>query len=168
MNSFEQFKYSESLKIIWLYDGFILLERMIGRQKSKDLANRVRDTFGIVIGKTTIFNFLDDLHLTFKRISPIPQRHNCSSTIEQRTQYAHKFMELDQDSIIFVDEAGVSLHCRYNYGRLLARTRANVNVRSMRELLNLCWYIQKTLEFYQVRENSYNTDYFIEYLYQTG
>ena len=36
MNSFEQFKYSESLKIIWLFAGFILLERMIGRQKSKD------------------------------------------------------------------------------------------------------------------------------------
>lgn len=51
--------------------------------------------FNIELSTTSVHRYLSTLHYSLKRISPIPVRRNCQSTIEERFRYALKFSEID-------------------------------------------------------------------------
>ena len=135
----------------------------------EDLANRVEEKFQIKVSTTTVFSYLDKLHFSVKKISRVPLRRNCASTIETRFNYAKKFMErIDQSSTIFIDETGIALHCRSSYGRSEIGKRANVTVRAIRgKNYSVCCAMSRTgVEFYQAQEKSYNAIDFIDFIKQ--
>lgn len=133
-----------------------------------DLADRIESEFEIKVCKSTINNYLNGLNFSVKRISPIPIRRNCDSTITIRKDYAAKFMNLNPYRVLFIDECGVAVHSRYNYGRSEKGKRANLNVQSIRgKNFSVCAAISmENLEFYQTQEKPYNADDFIDYLKQ--
>jgi len=136
----------------------------------EDYSNLIEDKYGIKVSKSTINNYLDSLHYTIKRTSVVPIRRNCDSTINTRYEYAMKFMLMDRnrEKIYFLDECGVSVSTRTNYGRSLRGTRANLTVKSIRgKNYSVCAAMNHTsLFFYQVQETAYNTPNFVDYLRQ--
>ena len=75
--------------------------------------------FGIRFSISTVNRYIDDLHFSFKRICPVPERRNTASTIQARFEYAIKFNKIRHhlDKIFFIDETGIQIHARTNYGR---------------------------------------------------
>lgn len=136
----------------------------------ESLCDQVDSQFGIRVSKSTMWNYLDDLHYSFKRISPIPVRRNSEEVKVARREYALRLMEMDRyrDQIFFLDECGVAVHTRVNYGRSHRGERANLSVRAIRgKNYSVCAAMNwKSLFLYEVREGAYDTTTFIDYVKQ--
>ena len=70
----------------------------------------VEDRFGLTVSKSTIDRCLDEFHFSMKRITPVPERRNCATTIDLRKQYSRIFrnleVEFEDRNLIFLDEVG--------------------------------------------------------------
>lgn len=100
-----------------------------------EIADFIHSNFGIQVCLSTVHRYLEKIHYTFKRLSPIPARRNCEATINHRYNYALRFFEIDsvaRNRIYFIDEAGIAIHIRTNYGRSLKGTRANLAVKAIK------------------------------------
>lgn len=110
------------------------------------------------------------MNYSFKRVSPVPERRNSEDVIRKRKEYAFKFLEMDQhrEKVFFLDETGIQVHARLNYGWSKKGGRANVPVRAIRgKNYSICAAMScEGLFFYEVKESGYGTDSFIEYLKQ--
>ena len=131
-----------------------------------NLADKLEQEFNVKVCKQTINNYLTGLNFSVKRISPIPMRRNCESTIRIRKEYAVKFMNLKPHQVLFIDQCGVAVHSRYNYGRGSIGTRANLKLQAIRgKNFSIFAAISiDSLEFYEAQEKPYNDDDYIEYL----
>ncbi|XP_074604060.1 uncharacterized protein LOC141857460 [Brevipalpus obovatus] len=136
----------------------------------EDLGNLIEEKFGIKLAKSTVHNYLDALNFSLRRISLVPERRNCASTIELRFTYASEFLRMDRDrkKIFFLNECGVSVSTRSNYGRSTRGSRANVTVRSIQgRNYSICAAMTcECLSFYHVQNTAYNTPHFIDYFTQ--
>ncbi|XP_074604051.1 uncharacterized protein LOC141857452 [Brevipalpus obovatus] len=116
----------------------------------EDLADMIEENFNI------------------SRSFPIPGRRNDPSVIHQRPDYGFKFLDMDRDrnKIFFIDETGIQVHARLNYGWSKKGGRANVPVQAIRgRHYSICAAMNcQGLFFYQLREKGYGTDSFVEYL----
>ncbi|XP_074600137.1 uncharacterized protein LOC141857566 [Brevipalpus obovatus] len=135
----------------------------------EELADYIWESFGIAVCPSTIGNYLHNtLNFSFKRTSPIPERRNDPDVIEQRREYAYKFLNMDRNrsKVFYIDETGIQVHARLNYGWSKKGGRANVPVKAIRgKNYSICAAMNcEGLFFYQVRERAYGTDAFIEYL----
>ena len=85
----------------------------------EEISEKIEDEFGIKVSISTVHRCLHDLHFSFKRIVPVPERRNTSSTIENRYQYDLQFNALraEMDRVFFLDETGVQIHARTDYGQ---------------------------------------------------
>ncbi|XP_074593545.1 uncharacterized protein LOC141849223 [Brevipalpus obovatus] len=134
----------------------------------QEAADKCEEEFGIKVCPSTICNYLDRIHFSFKRISPVPERRNSPENIRSRKEYARKFLQLDRlrDKIFFIDETGIAVHCRLNYGWSKKGERCNLKVRAMQgKKFSVCAAMNhKSLYFYEIKEYSYDSISFVDYL----
>lgn len=87
----------------------------------EQLVIKVRETYNIVVSKSTIDRCLKSFHFTVKELVRVPIRRNCDETIEKRFSYSQEFRELQgrvsYQNIIFLDEVGFSVVTRPKRGR---------------------------------------------------
>ncbi|XP_074596385.1 uncharacterized protein LOC141851541 [Brevipalpus obovatus] len=133
-----------------------------------DLSGKLEEEYGVKVCPSTIWNYLEALHFSVKRISPIPLARNSQENIATRRAYGLKFLEMDQhrESIIFIDETGVAVHSRSNYGRAPRGQRANLEVRAIRGAnFSVCAAMSYNgLIHYEARDTAYNSFCFTEFL----
>lgn len=134
----------------------------------EDLRDKLNEYCDKFLHVSTIFRYLRDLHFSFKRVSRVPETRVSDRMIEERFNYAVKFLQLyrDREKIFFIDETGIQVHCRTNYGRSRRGERANVTVRAIRgKNYSVCAAMNfESLFFYEAQDASYNTDHFIGFL----
>ena len=98
----------------------------------------------------------------------VPVARNSSTTIKTRYNFAVKFSELvaSQRKLFFIDETGIQVHARTNYGRSLRGMRANKRVRAVRgRNYSICAAMDsESLYFYEAQAIEYNAVDFTEYL----
>lgn len=136
-----------------------------------DLQKKMKETFDVDISTSSIGRYLDELHYSVKKISIVPIARNCPVTIDKRFDYCISFIALDTNSrekLLFIDETGIAVHCRSNYGRSKIGCRANLKVNSVKgRNYSVCAAMSiDGLYFYQAQSISYNTTEFIDYLKQ--
>jgi len=69
------------------------------------------------VSESTIYRAIDAFNYSFKRISLIPERRNCESNILIRREFANTILSKDEDTIVYIDEMGISCSTRCSYGR---------------------------------------------------
>ena len=136
-----------------------------------DLVTLMKETFEVDISTASIGRYLDRLHYRVKKISIVPIAGNCSITIDKRFDYCISFIALDtnsRDKLLFIDETGISIHCRSNYGRSKVGHRANLQVNAVRgRNYSVCAVMSiEGLYFHQAQPTCYNIFEFIDYLQQ--
>ncbi|XP_053204751.1 uncharacterized protein LOC128389229 [Panonychus citri] len=134
-----------------------------------DIKDFIHEKFQIEISVPTVHRYLNEIHYSFKRLTPVPVRRNNDETIMKRYSYAIEFFELDstsRDKIFFIDEAGIGIHIKVNYGRSKKGTRANLPVKAIKgKNYSVCAAMSiKGLEFYEVKPTSYNSVDFLDYM----
>lgn len=86
-----------------------------------NLSDWVLNRFGLLVSKSTIDRALKDFHYTLKRVTIVPERRNCETTVEERAVYAANFRMLeaenDEKNFVFLDEVGFSVVSRPSRGR---------------------------------------------------
>ena len=134
----------------------------------ESIAEKVFTEFSIRVSRTGIDNYLKSIHYSFKRISFVPVARNSTTTLDIRYNYAVKFSELvaSQRKLFFIDETGVQVHARTNYGRSLKGTRANKRVKAVRgRNYSICAAMDsESLYFYEAQAVGYNAVDFAGYL----
>ncbi|KII67181.1 hypothetical protein RF11_11236 [Thelohanellus kitauei] len=85
----------------------------------ENLSDRFFNAKNIRISKNTVARYLKEYNYSFKKIKFIPERRNIASTIRERHDYVIKYLEYSASNrfILFIDETGVNVSMRRNYGR---------------------------------------------------
>jgi hypothetical protein len=128
------------------------------------------ETFGFSVGKSTIDRVIGSFHYSFKRVSLILERRNCTVVIEQQRIWAVKFMELLENfretQFVFVDEFGVNISMRCRYGRSRVGTRAIHVVPNIRSR-NISVCASMTVDgllYFKAQDSAFNTASFCDYI----
>lgn len=102
----------------------------------RQLVEWVCSNFNNNVSMGTIDRNLKAFHYTLKQATIIPERRNCSVTIEIRYEYALAFRLLeetiDDKNVIFLDEVGFSVVTRPSRGRSLRGNSAYITVSAAR------------------------------------
>ena len=138
------------------------------QQTLVELQRKFEDEFGIKPSVATIGRALKSFSYTLKRITPIPERRNSSDVKQIRYDYAMKFNSIrgDMQKIFFLDETGIQVFSRRNYGRAPRGMRAcNVRgaIRSRNYSIEAVISIDK-LYFFEIMNRPYNSEHFLEFL----
>ena len=96
------------------------------------LKNKISQHFDLTLSKSTINNMIDAFNYSFKRVVLVPAARNKPENIAKRFEYAGIFTQIPQDSLIFLDECGISCSIRKSHGRSLRGTTPRKTVRSIR------------------------------------
>jgi len=138
------------------------------RRTLRDLADRLEQKYGVKVCESTLWNYLEELHFSVKRISPIPISRNTPENIEVRRVYGYKFLEMDRerDKVFYIDETGIAVHTRLNYGRSRRGQRANLTVRAIRgKNYSVCMAMNwKGIVLYEPQDKAFNSFSFAEFL----
>lgn len=135
----------------------------------KCLKEKVLLEFNIAVSISTIDRALREFHFTLKLIIPTPAARNSEEVLDNRRDYARRFLNfLDDDKIVFVDEAGISCSTRRKVGRARIGQEARQVVQSIRSKnYSICACIAvDQLFFYEATSVGYNGDRFCDYLVQ--
>ena len=100
------------------------------------LKDLISEKYNITVSISTINRCLDEFHYTLKKITTVPERRNCHSTIQSRKIYADKFRNLEVETsdinLSFIDEVGFSVASRPSRGRAFRGQSAFLNVSAAR------------------------------------
>jgi len=133
------------------------------RRTLRDLADRLEQKYGVKVCESTLWNYLEELHFSVKRISPIPISRNTPENIEVRRVYGYKFLEMDRerDKVFYIDETGIAVHTRLNYGRSRRGQRANLTVRAIRgKNYSVCMAMNwKGIVLYEPQDKAFNSHF---------
>ncbi|XP_015782284.1 uncharacterized protein LOC107360179 [Tetranychus urticae] len=130
----------------------------------KDLVNKIRVELNKNVSQATVDRAIKGFHYSVKRVSLVPERRNDATTIEKRYDYARQFISIQhqREKIFFIDEFGIQIHSRTNYGRSLIGSRANRKVRSIRSRnYSVCAAMcAESLFFFELKDTPYNASEF--------
>jgi len=130
------------------------------------LKSLLREDKGIVASLSTINNAIKDFNYSFKRIELIPAARNNEKTINLRQAYCETYALWDEDSLIFVDEFGISCSTRVKYGRSEKGTTPRKSVRTIRSKnISVSAAIMKNKVItFKIQDRPYTGESFFEFI----
>lgn len=133
------------------------------------LKNKIYETYGIEISKSTVARILNDFHYTLKRLHLIPERRNNENVLEERRQYAFSFTFLpasfSEEEMIFIDEVGFNVTLRTTRRSLVGTPATQIvpSIRS-RNISVICALNIYGIVHYTYSHRAINKDLFIEFI----
>ena len=97
----------------------------------KQIAEKIRENFNIIVTLPTISNTLTKIGFTFKLLHTIPMGRNTEEVVLARKQFALNYFQeapINREKIIWIDEVGYNLYLRRKQGRALKGARASITV----------------------------------------
>jgi transposase len=98
----------------------------------KELKGKLFENLGINASITTISNCLEEMNYSFKRVVLVPEARNTTELINLTFSYCSNYLLIDENTLIFVDEFGISCSTRIGYGRSIIGTNPKKEVRAIR------------------------------------
>ena len=136
--------------------------------KLKDLAVKLMEKYGKSASTATISKALKEFHYSIKRVSLVPERRNTQDVIEKRCEFANWYLTVmhQREKIFYLDETGIQVFSRRNYGRSQKGTRANRSVTAIRSRNHsisaaMC---SSSLYFFEVQDRPYSADHYNDFL----
>lgn len=138
------------------------------QQTYADLQKKCQEEFGFAPSLTTIARALKDFSYTMKRVSIFPVRRNSPEVKQARYDYAVKFNSIreDMNKIFFLDETGIQVFARKNYGRSPRGMRACSTrgaIRSKNYSIEAVISSDR-LYFFEIMNQPYNSEHFVDFL----
>jgi transposase len=135
-----------------------------------ELVNLCETDFYSILSVSTMARYIEGFYYTFKRVNRIALSALTEVLIQERLHYAEWFLNLPPNSnIIYLDEVGVNVSMRAEYGRSKSGRRAEgtVPVIKSRNITILAAMTKDRLLHYEVLEayqngNAVNFGYFID------
>ena len=120
----------------------------------------------IYLSQPTISLKIKHMKYTKKRLKTIPLRRNTDKNLDERRAYAINTLNLDENSIIFIDETGFNLHTSWNYGYSPVNVDAHIIVPSNRgiNMSLLCAIGRNGLIAYSIKKGSFNSNDFCDFI----
>lgn len=135
---------------------------------SNELVRKCQDIFNKNVSRSTINRCLKDFHYTLKNVRLIPERRNSEDVIEQRYNYAIRFLEMvtHPERLFFLDETGIQIFSRVSRGRAPAGIHARKEVRQVRsQNVSICACMtNEEIVFFDKLDKAYNSEKFTDFL----
>mgnify|MGYP003407081277 FL=1 len=130
----------------------------------------LRSKFNVAVCLKTIDRYIGCFNYTLKSATLIPERRNDEKSLNERYDYANKFMDilsnLDENNLFFVDEVGFNVSIRSKRGRSLAGSPAVHNVKCLRSRnISVCCAMNKGgIVKYVTQTSAFNTATFANFI----
>ena len=124
------------------------------------------NVYALTVSRSIIDRAIADFCYSFKRLVLVPAARNTTRAIETRYVYAHAYLRLNEEKVLFLDEFGVNCSIRKSYGRSLIGTSPRKEVRSIRSknMSVSAAITRKGPVYYEVRNRPYNGESFCDYV----
>lgn len=134
------------------------------------LRSRLYDKFNVTVSEQTVNRYIADFNYTFKNVTLIPKKRNDDKVINERHDYAVKFMDIlskfDESHLVFVDEVGFNVSMRSKRGRSPSGTPA-VHVVSgirTRNISICCAMTRNGIVKYDSQTSAFKTSTFADFI----
>ena len=134
----------------------------------KELCAKLFVGYGMDVSESTVRRVLKSFHCTIKRLSLVPENRNSGRSIEERYNFAlwYNSKLAEKEKIYFLDEYGIKVWSRINYGYAIRGLRANKTVRSIRSRnYSVCSAMNcEGLHLFKIQDRPYNSESYSEFI----
>ena len=126
--------------------------------------DELRDNFQKSVCRSTMYNEVKKLNLSFKCLSLVPNRRNAADVIKKRIEYCK--IEIDGSEAIFIDETGINRAMRPRKGWGKKGHRINIPIPEVKSpnISVICAISVHHIISYKFHTGGTNRECFMEYL----
>lgn len=121
---------------------------------------------GIFVKQSFVSKILNEMRITRKRLSLVPQERNTPRTLDARQSYAREIEHISMSKLVYLDETGFNLHTSQSYGYSPINTKAFITVPANRgQNISLMAAISiNGVICFEMQDGAYNGDGFINFI----
>jgi len=134
----------------------------------KQTVQKCYEEWNLKLSPSTVDRALRDFHYTVKQITLIPEKRNTIEVISKRYDYAIEYNQMmaEKEKMYFIDETGIQIWTRANYGRSAKGTPATKIVKRIRSTnYSIASAMNnESLYFFEIQNKPYNSEDYSDFL----
>lgn len=133
----------------------------------RELSRLFERQFHKHISQGTISSILTDSGFTTKKLVLVPAQRNAPANIQKRKEFCERMSDVDEKTLLYVDETPMSLHMRRTRGRSRRGRRAMVvreGARSVNMTVIACFSPEIGLVYYKANTGGTTAAKYVEFM----